>query len=1023
MADGLLSAVHGKISEVFAPARNFAGLPELPPRPSRFAPREERQAWRALRDVRRAAADDLAFVRSDAAAAGGVDDVRARDFDRQARLAEKAAADARAKGNEALAVRHEATAAELRKDAESARTEGAARLRQAESMAERSARENVELQRKEYDKLLKERATRRAKLLGRLRYGLAGLAAVGTGVLATRALNTYVDAQVAAAAGGASGEDLRVADLTRRLASGEQLSADESRELTEAIGPELFQGLLDLGASARESGSSVADDPEVEDEIGKSIDESAEVERMGADTSTFAGQAASDAELEVEAGEFPDGPFDKEFFDELNAIDPAAAQRYVTSTLPPELQELGAEGDIPAQGAQEDIPAPGEASLGGLFSPAFAGETAPGFDQDIYFGLQRVNPAAAAAYASQFTENPIDPMQLGDLLQRDPLAAADLLRSADIDPADILDEEQMRAVAAAEAAQPPQIDDGAPLSREEALFRAEAEMEQGYTSGRDRLLDSIGLGGTADRLADGGPFVDPDSRLGRLNEFIQSNNPLGGIADQQREATPGRVNPYAALAGAGDWFVRQLDPNTWAEGVDATGQDLYTIGEVTGANDEMGRLLGPIGRLDARQDLDPSSAAPNLADQQRVDDEFEAFNAQERALNPGAGPGMSERTPAFAADQAARPGRMPAADAEERARIDAFDAYAVPPYVGTPTTPPAPAGLPRIVADGIRVPGPVGLPATPVMPRMPGVPADGGLPPMAGAAEASEAADETGFLPPALDVEDEQARAAAREDLRRADETMSPRGQMTPPPSAPEPSAPEPPAAPGAVTPMPAQVGAAAPGGTPGDFNNSRGTIDAGLDADYEQAEEELNRINRFMRDRMGLDASQRRSAAAALINFGGALASTPGNFLQGFAQAGVAGLEGFRDEEDRQTAEEDRAYQRQRDADADRRADAMFALRAQELAQRTGISQREAEIQLRRLDLEGRMLDIELDRLENPPPEPLEISRDVQEYYDWVDAFVAQGASLEEARQRALEQVSGGSNELVAAIAAGLGR
>lgn len=74
-----------------------------------------------------------------------------------------------------------------------------------------------------------------------------------------------------------------------------------------------------------------------------------------------------------------------------------------------------------------------------------------------------------------------------------------------------------------------------------------------------------------------------------------------------------------------------------------------------------------------------------------------------------------------------------------------------------------------------------------------------------------------------------------------------------------------------------------------------------GLAEDAEAAEEELNFLQRFMRDKLGMDTpEERQRAASALASFGATLASTPGNFLEGFSAATKAGMDTLTDEEQR---------------------------------------------------------------------------------------------------------------------------
>lgn len=99
-----------------------------------------------------------------------------------------------------------------------------------------------------------------------------------------------------------------------------------------------------------------------------------------------------------------------------------------------------------------------------------------------------------------------------------------------------------------------------------------------------------------------------------------------------------------------------------------------------------------------------------------------------------------------------------------------------------------------------------------------------------------------------------------------------------------------PPAAPVAEVPT-TPSGRPAPGAV-GDLNTSRERGDAGLAEDADAANEELNWINRMMRDKLGMtDASQRAKAAEALVSFGSSVLASRGDDWQAIGEGLQAGL------------------------------------------------------------------------------------------------------------------------------------
>lgn len=168
-------------------------------------------------------------------------------------------------------------------------------------------------------------------------------------------------------------------------------------------------------------------------------------------------------------------------------------------------------------------------------------------------------------------------------------------------------------------------------------------------------------------------------------------------------------------------------------------------------------------------------------------------------------------------------------------------------------------------------------------------------------------ADAGGVFGPAMAgtlPEDQQARDDSITSLIDNDEVSNPPGQTDnitrsqhpqPRPAGLNEIAATEPLSTAPATGAPATTGSPAAPGTVGDFNASREVVQttgpAGLAEDAADAEAELNWINRQMRDKLGMDASQRAKAAEALISGGAAMLASRGDGWQAFGEGVQAGL------------------------------------------------------------------------------------------------------------------------------------
>ena len=395
-----------------------------------------------------------------------------------------------------------------------------------------------------------------------------------------------------------------------------------------------------------------------------------------------------------------------------------------------------------------------------------------------------------------------------------------------------------------------------------------------------------------------------------------ATNTRGRIVDRIQRALPG-VNPdvISGIAEAAAFPAEMVFPRRLGEGLesglDAAGE-LYTLGELSGANDSLSPLfrefvLGPLGR-------DPMGRAAAAGNAAGVDfPPVEIGRAPGQPTAPNAFNSPSSFDDLLAAEES---GMLPfPGTAEDNARrlgiVVPADADAVL------------AGMPPSEGQGLDT-----------------------------------------------DVED------AIDQLSRQDEATRPRGQFVAP-TAPRPSGVEP----YSFDPGPSETDdpvASMPGSsplepsidslpdvdmdTPPFYDNTGGEIvtadasptmgknqrprarsDASVGTDYntqrgksieddQDEEEQLNWINRQMRDRFGMDAEQREKAANALISFGGGLASTPGNFLTGFAVAGRDALDAYNETDQRMFEEGLLLQEEQRRAAADRRQASLDKLKEEEV-------------------------------------------------------------------------------------------
>lgn len=120
----------------------------------------------------------------------------------------------------------------------------------------------------------------------------------------------------------------------------------------------------------------------------------------------------------------------------------------------------------------------------------------------------------------------------------------------------------------------------------------------------------------------------------------------------------------------------------------------------------------------------------------------------------------------------------------------------------------------------------------------------------------------------------------------------------------------------------------------------SQGYQEASLADDAEAAEEELNWIQRQMRDRFGWDEKERAQVVKMLAAAGSTMATTPGNAMQGISAGAGAAADAMAEDAKLQYEYDQDAYERQRQAHEDRRQAAMDAL-----------TERKTEAQIREIE------------------------------------------------------------------------
>lgn len=130
------------------------------------------------------------------------------------------------------------------------------------------------------------------------------------------------------------------------------------------------------------------------------------------------------------------------------------------------------------------------------------------------------------------------------------------------------------------------------------------------------------------------------------------------------------------------------------------------------------------------------------------------------------------------------------------------------------------------------------------------------------------------------------------------------------------------------TTDAPGARAGAPPADTPGTRTGGSTGKPGGLEEDAVEAEKKLNFMQRFMRDKLGMeDPDQRHSLAMALIKGGAAMATTPGDFSEGLAAGTSAGADAYVGEEER-GLENDRKRElmdlKREEAAAQRAGDAM---------------------------------------------------------------------------------------------------
>jgi hypothetical protein len=517
-----------------------------------------------------------------------------------------------------------------------------------------------------------------------------------------------------------------------------------------------------------------------------------------------------------------------------------------------------------------------------------------------------------------------------------------------------------------------------------ALDYANRQLDLQYEAARSDALDEAGMGSLASRLEEGGDVIPDDSFLGRANEAVQSLNPNDFSSDDV-EAEPGSVMDFAMRGAAPansiagpimDLGFGVADLDTYANLPDDVARLGYKLGESSGLNDEVRNALGM--PFEGEPTAEAGTAVAN--DQARVRQDYEEFNEeQQRPITGGLGVAPNGEVIIPDLSMVDQRGARGAPDPEQGEYIPALDqggdglssdAMTVAPGgdFQAPSTEVSPeldeARTAPLEADETINPRGQIEPSS-------GDPSDGGLP-MAAPTDEAPAAP---ALPPDYTAASEMppAGSAAASEMPRSGAESSPEPGGAGAESSPEPagagvSSESPAVTPEASNPYSSSSIAENPQGTRGDFNGSRGMVEAGLDDDAVEAERQLNAINSFFRDNFDMDADQRRAAAQALIKGGAAMANTPGTFLQGFTAGGAAGLDAYLAEEGRQDEAEQQELEN---------AMARQEFQAEQDARRQRAAITEMELQIKRQELkeaqgqygpnsqEARLAALELEKAE----------------------------------------------------------